>query len=143
MNRGIKILKIILLSIAGLVLVFVVLTVALGWGEKPDKVEWSQTRLCKQVDSKWLDVESFSQGENLQICGYIQSNNPNLEKQVDVRIYREEIKSQIFAIYHDLIWVTNGDVVLPINKELKAGTYVISINLGRKILDIIEMKITE
>ena len=98
---------------------------------------------CEKVGDVWTSVENFAVDEDINVCGYASSNDANLHKQIQIRVYENEITSQVDAVFYDNVWISNGDTVIPINTYLLPGTYVIQISSGKKTLSIITIKVVE
>ena len=111
--------------------------------QEPITVSLENSIACEKMNSEWARAENFTVDQPIHVCGEIRSNDPNLHKQIQIRVYENELTSQIDAIFYDNIWISNGDTAIPINTSLSPGIYVIQISSGKKTLSIISIEIVE
>jgi len=109
--------------------------------EEPPIVILDRAFPCQQDKNLWVLSESFKADQSIYICGNIKSNKTTLKAQVQIRVYENKLQPMDNAIYYDNIWISNGDVKLPIKAQFEAGKYVVEISSGRKSLSIIEFDV--
>jgi hypothetical protein len=99
--------------------------------------------LCKNTGVEWLEVENFNVGDNIHICAVIRSNKVDLRSQIQVRVYQDELTMQANAIYYDNIWISNGEVAIPLDTYLLSGIYIVQISYGKTTLGIMQIDVVE
>lgn len=108
---------------------------------EPLRIVLDHTFPCLQSGNLWVLSESFGMDQSIYICGDIKSNATSLKTQIQIRVYKNELQPMDRAIYYDNVWVSNGELKLPIKTQLEPGKYVIQISSGRKSLSIIKLEV--
>ncbi len=127
--------------------IWAILCILAGWlmyytpGYGPVRFNLSNTILCKKNGDEWMPVDSFNVGEVLYICSHVESNVQDLREQIQIRVYEGERETFEYPIYYDNIWISNGDVNIPLRVSLYSGNYTVEISSGRKIFSIIQVEI--
>lgn len=96
---------------------------------------------CKKNNGEWIQVADFIANESVYICGYVRANIQELHQQIQIRIYEGERDLLKQPIYYDNIWVSNGEMHIPLKIYLDPDNYTVEISIGRKILNVIQLQI--
>ncbi|MBI4738404.1 hypothetical protein HY772_02375 [Candidatus Woesearchaeota archaeon] len=108
---------------------------------EPTIIQLDDTFPCKENNSEWIQVDNFTVGESFYICSYVKSNVPELHKQIQIRIYEGKRDLMERPVYYDNIWVSNGEISIPLKTYLYPGSYTVELSSGRKILSTLRVEI--
>lgn len=83
--------------------------------------------LCKKSGTEFLKVDSFTQDDDVYICGKFKSNIPDLKTQLGVHVYSEKYNPMERADFYKEIWISITDKAIPIDYYFNEGIYVVSV----------------
>lgn len=81
---------------------------------------------CIKQAGGWIEIDAFSIGEQITVCGRITSSAPSGKARVEISVYQKEITSQRNAIYYSIVYVENGNATIPIDINLDPDIYIVS-----------------
>lgn len=111
--------------------------------EKPVVIQLSNLFSCGNIENDWKQKEIFKTDESIYICGYVKSTVADLDGQIQIRVYKDKITSQIDVIFYDNQQIENGEMLIPINTYLIPGKYMVQISSGKRTLGTITFEVVE
>ena len=130
----------------GLVVV-VVLGILIMWldstfSHEPPTIQLESTFLCeKSGNNKWMQINEFTVGEDIYVCGQATSNAQDF--QIQIRVYEGERGALERPIYYNNIDVSNGDLYIPLRIYLDPGNYTVEVSNGRDILSTLQIRVND
>jgi hypothetical protein len=130
----------------GLVVV-VVLGILIMWldstfSHEPPTIQLESTFLCeKSGNNKWMQINEFTVGEDIYVCGQAKSNAQDF--QIQIRVYEGERGALERPIYYNNIDVSNGDLHIPLRIYLDPGNYTMEVSNGRDILSTLQIRVND
>ena len=98
---------------------------------------------CEKIENNWKHKEVFETDQTVYICGLVKSNVTDLDGQIQIRVYKDKITSQVNAIFYDNQRIANGEIHMPINTYLFPGKYMVQISAGKVTLGTITFAVIE
>lgn len=133
----------VLAVIVTVILLLIAVFSSKSYSYKPNQIKITNPYPCVRSGPEWIRVDKFDLQDSYHVCGYVSSQNSNLEAQIQIRIYENKITHQQDAIFYDVEWIHNGDVSIPLNTYFDPGSYVVHIADGRLTLAEIEFQVVE
>lgn len=110
---------------------------------KPAYFTLQNTFTCEERDGVMDRISVFGVNKTISICTQVNSVVENLHKQMQICIYNGKQDILETPIYYENVWVSNGEMVIPLDVYIPPGNYEIQITDGRIILSTLKIEIIE
>ncbi|MDD2922208.1 MAG: hypothetical protein PHQ36_07970 [Anaerolineales bacterium] len=126
--------------------VFIVLIILLKWAlsfspaSKPVYFVLKSSFVCEKVKDE-IRHANIVADRPFDICTQVNSATKDIHRQIRINIYNGKQDFLEPPMYHETIWITNGNIVIHMNTRLSTGFYEIHLTDGKNVLSSLKVKV--